>query len=168
MTPERTDSAKQLLDALRGFLAEDGWPLAFEDEDERATAISVEGNNGRWLCVAQVLEERAVAIFSSVLPAFVPPERRAAVGEFLHRANAGLLLGGFQYDWDEGEIRYVTSLDLSGVDLAPLLVQHDLERALKQIVYVNISTVDQYLPGLMGVIYAGLGPQTALDLAEKD
>ena len=169
MTNFSPDEAHEYLRlALREFLRADGWPVATDDEDEDATAIAVEAQNGRFIIVAQVLDDAPLVLFTSVLPVFVPEMRRGALGEFLHRANYGLLSGGFQFDPDEGEVRFVTSLDLAGAELDALGALGALPALFRQIVYRNVSTVDQYLPALMTVVYSEVEPRSALERAEHE
>ena len=162
------DASQILYDTLVAFLRDDGWPVAVEDEGQRALAVTVEGGSGRWVCTGQITEERPVLLFSSVIPAFVPPAGRQSVGDFLTRANQGMLCGGFQYDLDGGEVRFVTSLDFADVDLAPVLACGALTGLIRQMVYVNVATVDRYLSGLMAVIHTGADPAVAVADAEAD
>lgn len=155
-----------LYDALLQFLREDGWPVEEEDEQFQAVAVPVEGRSGRWICGGQIMDERALLLFSSIVPAYVPEVAREAVSEFLHRANAGLLFGGFQFAPDEGEVRYVTSLDLSDVDPDVAVSSGMLPGLIKRMVYANAATTDQYFSGLMSVIHAGADPAAAVEAAE--
>jgi hypothetical protein len=156
------DPGSQVFAELISFLRDDGWPVAVEDEKERALAVTVEGTTGRWVCTAQVTEERPVLLFSSIVPAFVPAAARSAVGEFITRANVGMLSGAFQYDLDGGDVRFVTSLDLTGVDPEALAAGDALRGLIRQMVYVNVATVDRYLSGLMAVIHTGAQPAAAV------
>lgn len=156
-----------LYHALLQFLREDGWPIEEEDEQHQAVAVPVEGARGRWLCAAQIMDERALLLFSSIVPVYVPPPARQAVSEFVHRANAGLLYGGFQYDIDGGEVRYVTSVDLSDVDPAAAVSSGVLPGLIKRMVYANVSSTDQYLSALMSVIHTGADPAAAVEQAES-
>jgi hypothetical protein len=155
-----------LFDALVSFLREDGWPIEAEDENEQAIAVPVEGASGRWICVGQIFDRRPLLLFSSLIPAYVPKEARAAVGEFLHRANAGLLFGGFQFAVDDGDIRYVTTLDLSEVDADVAASSGFLRGMVRRLVYANVATTDQYYSALMSVIHAGVEPTAAVAVAE--
>lgn len=53
----------------------------------------------------------------------VPEDRRLALAEFLTRANYGLFIGNFEMDWQDGEVRYKTSIDVAGDRLSTALVQ---------------------------------------------
>ncbi len=155
-----------LYDALLQFLRDDGWPIDSEDDAEQAVAVPVEGNSGRWICVGQILDDRPLLLFTSVLPLFVAEQVREPVGEFVNRANRGLLYGGFQYDIDDGELRYVNSLDLSGVDPDSAVASGMLPGLIRRLVYANVGTTDQYFSALMSVIHAGTAPADAVAAAE--
>jgi len=163
-----TDAGQVLLSALEDFLVDDGWPVADEDHGERAFAVPVEGESGRWICVAQVPPERDLVLFTSILPIFVPPDGRVRVAEFLTRANFGMLSGAFELDMDEGELRYRTSLDFTGADAAQLAASALLRPLIRQMVYGNVVNVDRYFPGVMSVLYAGLSPTEAVARVEAE
>lgn len=75
------------------------------------------------------------------------------MAEFLTRANYGLMIGNFEMDFNDGEIRYKTSIDVEGDNLSSAL--------LKQLVYANVMTMDQYLPGIIAVIDGNISPVDA-------
>ncbi|HEX9018927.1 MAG TPA: YbjN domain-containing protein, partial [Anaerolineaceae bacterium] len=76
------------------------------------------------------------------------------------RANYGMIIGNFELDYQDGEIRYKTSVDVEDVALAESLVQN--------LVYANVLTMDKYLPGLMRVLYAGIEPIAAIEEVEGE
>ena len=156
-----------LYDALFAFLRDDGWPIAVDDEEERALAVTVEGDSGRWVCAGQITVERPVLLFSSILPTYVPPPARPRVGVFVNRANVGMLFGSFQYDEDAGEVRFVNSLDFTGVDPAQV-PGPVLTGLVRQMVFANVSTVDQYFSALMTVVHSDADPAAAVAAAEAD
>ena len=57
-------------------------------------------------------------------------------------------------DFNDGEIRYKSSLDFEDETLTPQLI--------KLAVYPAVQTLDRYLPGLMAVIYGGKTPAEAV------
>ena len=76
------------------------------------------------------------------------------MAEFMTRANYGMIVGNFELNYEDGEVRYKTSIDIGDSDLSLMLV--------KQIVYPNVATMDLYLPGLMAVIYSDASPADAI------
>jgi hypothetical protein len=74
----------------------------------------------------------------------VPEARRPAVAEFITRINFGLVSGNFEMDWADGEVRFKTGMELTGVTPTTELVA--------ALVQPNLSAVLRYLPGLLMVI----------------
>ncbi|MDK2882876.1 MAG: hypothetical protein PWQ41_39 [Bacillota bacterium] len=139
------------------FFTEDDWKFA-RIEGKPILSLPCSGRNGNWQCWAEAREEQQQFIFYSVCPIKVPEGKRLAVAEYLTRANYGLVIGNFELDFNDGEVRYKTSIDVEGDELTPALV--------KNLVYANLSTMDRYLPGIMGVVYANLSPQQAIAQVE--
>jgi hypothetical protein len=147
----------EILDTTISFFQEDGW-LFRQLEGQSVLAMGFQGESGQWTCYAQAREEQRQFVFYSVCPVNAPEDKRLAVAEFLTRANYGLFIGNFELDFDDGEIRYKTSIDVEGDRLTPALVQ--------QLVYTNVLMMDQYLSGLMSVIYGDVAPAEAVAKAE--
>lgn len=140
-----TEPITRLYDALIDFFKTDQWPyLALEGST--VLTLNCEGQNARWTCYAQVREEQQQFIFYSLCPITIPEDKRAEVLEFLTRTNYGLIMGNFELDLDEGEIRYKTSFDSEGVSLTPAL--------FKNVIYPNVAMMDQYLPDIFSLVYA--------------
>ena len=98
-------------------------------------------------------------LFYSYCPVKVPENKRPLVGDFLTRANYGLLVGNFEMDYNDGEVRYKTSIDVEGNKLSVALV--------KRLVYDNLAVMDRYLPGVLSVIYGGASPTEAIAQVEN-
>lgn len=153
-----TFATESLMDTVVRFFREDNWP--YEQMEGRPVLRSgFRGDNGNWRCYAQVREEQEQFIFYSVLDVYVPENRRAAMAEFLTRANYGLIIGNFEMDWNDGEIRYKTSIDVEGDQLSVPLVH--------RLVYVNVLMMDRYLPGIMQVAFGNVEPAAAIASVEK-
>jgi hypothetical protein len=82
------------------------------------------------------------------------------VAEFITRTNYGLRIGNFEMDFQDGEVRYKSSLDFEGSTLTPEWIQHA--------VYPAVQTMDRYLPALMKVIDGSLSPLEAVEEIESD
>lgn len=89
----------------------------------------------------------------------VPQNRRIEAMEFITRANYGLACGGFQMDYDDGDILYRTGIFLNGSEPEPDMVD--------PIVQVAIRTYDRYYKQLMQVLYAGQAAIEAIAEAEE-
>jgi hypothetical protein len=143
----------RIFEAMNNFFQEDNWPTT-EVGKETVLKTGFSGDNGQWTCFAQAREEQEQFVFYSVCPIKVPEEARDAVAEFITRANYGLLNGNFEMDYDDGEVRYKTFIDVEGGELTPAMV--------KTLVYGNVVLMDKYFSGLMKVIYGNLSPSLAI------
>jgi hypothetical protein len=147
----------EMLDTVLHFFEQDGWPLSLLS-DGSILEIGFQGENGQWTCMAQVREEQAQFLFYSICPVVAPRDRRLAVAEFLTRANYGMLVGNFELDFNDGEIRYKTSIDVGDGSLSTALVQ--------QMVYANVQMMDYYLPGILMVMFGQVSPAEVIDEIE--
>jgi hypothetical protein len=147
-----------LFDVLVGYLEREEHD--FEVIDGRTTArCGLQLRSGYVVVYADVRElERQVLIYS-LLPTTVPEERRTVVAEFLTRANYGLVLGNFEMDFDDGEVRYKTSADVEGGELSEVM--------LETLFRVNVSTMDRYFRGIMAMIYSDRSAAEVLEEIER-
>jgi hypothetical protein len=146
-------SSQGILDTVVQFFKEDNWKYR-QLEGKSALRLGFQGDNGSWNCYAQAREEHQQFVFYSVLDTNVPQNKRAAVAEFLTRANYGLFIGNFEMDYSDGEVRYKTSITVKGDRLTTALV--------KNLIYINVIMMDKYFPGIMSVVYAGTSPADAI------
>ena len=148
----------RILDALTDFFQVDEWQVT-QLEGRDVLRMGFSGTNGQWSCFAQAREEQEQLVFYSSCPVKVPEEKRHAVAEFLTRANWGMVIGNFELDYSDGEVRYKTSLSVKdGEPLTRGLIKHA--------VYANVLTMDQYLPGIMGILYGDMSPADAIAKVE--
>ncbi|NJK36359.1 MAG: YbjN domain-containing protein [Oscillatoriales cyanobacterium RM2_1_1] len=153
MEASSTAEQQPLFDVLVKFLEEDGWVYK-EIEHRQVLALGIEGNNGRFDCYAVAREvEQQVTIYS-VFPVRVPDHKRPTISTFLMMVNYGIIIGNFELNFYDGEIRYKTSLDVEGDRLTSALTQH--------LIYINVTTMDKFLPGIMSVIYGSLSAEEAI------
>jgi hypothetical protein len=116
--------------------------------------MAFQSENGKWNCYAKARVEQEQFVFYSICPSLAPENKRLAIAEFLSRANSGIIIGNFELDFASGEIRYKTSIDVEGDRLSSAL--------LKQLVYANVMMMDEYLPGIMSVMYGNVSPVEAI------
>jgi hypothetical protein len=148
-----------IFETVEDFFKKDGWVYA-PLQGQPVFWSNYSGQNGQWSCLALVLEETQQFAFFSMCPVKAPADRRADLAEFITRANCDLLIGSFEMDWEGGEIRYKTSLDVEGNGLTVALVEAQI--------YANVAALDRYLPGLLGVLSARLSPAEALRFVETE
>lgn len=147
-----------IFDTLIKFFADENW-AATRLADETILQMAFQGHSHQWMCFAQAREDSAQAVFYSVAPVIVPGDKRLAVAEYISRANYGLIIGNFEMDFEDGELRYKTSIDLEGLEPTPAL--------FAPLVYANVATMDRYLPGVMSILYGSASPAEAIDRVES-
>ncbi len=151
--PNPDPSEPHFHDAVQAFFDGEQWPLFWrEDDDNVATAIC-DAKNGRWQVSVHVRESQRQLLVYSTSPITVPPGTHAAAAEFVLRANRGMVLGNFEFDPDDGECRFKTSIDVGPTRLQPELIS--------PLVYAGALMMDQYLPGLIAVM-GGVSPSDAI------
>jgi hypothetical protein len=187
--------ATSIFDSMAAFFKKDDWP-ATQIEGQTAMSMNFQGQNGRWGCLARVDQEKELVLFYSYCPVKAPEDKRPILADFLTRANYGLYIGNFEMDFNDGEVRYKTSIDVEGnvgVDAAPAETPaetptdgvapaegEEKESAsasseqvqltfplMKRLVYNNVGVMDKYMPGIMAVIYGGASPTEAIAKVES-
>jgi hypothetical protein len=149
---------RQFFEEIVNFFEEDGWPFV-QIEGEPLLQMVFQGENGKWTCYAKARDDQKQFVFYSVCPVNTPDSKRLAVAEFMTRANSGMIIGNFEMDFEDGEIRYKTSIDVEDDSLSSALI--------KRLVYANVMMMDAYLPGIMSVIYGDVTPVDAIAQIES-
>ena len=145
----------RIQDAVAAYIGGREWPHTVEGDRVSFPGF---GSNGAWTVYAVAREDDEQLLVHSVLDEDVPPARRTELALFLTRANFGLVLGNFELDLEDGELRYKTSVDVEGAALTEPLIDH--------LVLANVATVDRYLPGIRAVA-AGTDAATAVADVEQ-
>jgi hypothetical protein len=143
----------RIYDALVRYFEEDEW--AFSPlQDRPLIIVTASGEHGMYTCYAQAREEHQQVVFYSLYAVKAREEKRMAAMEYITRANYGLVVGNFEMDLSDGEVRYKTSLDVEGEELTSGLI--------RLLVASNLATSDHYLPGYMLVLYGNLSAEQAI------
>lgn len=150
-------TSEPLLETIIHFFTEDDWQFT-KIQGKPLVRLGFQGENGTWNCYAKALEQVQQFVFYSVCPVAIPADKRSPISEFLTRANYGMIIGNFEMDFNDGEIRYKTSIDVEGDRLTSAL--------LRQLVYANVAMMDEYLPGIQAVLN-GESPEAAIRSIEQ-
>jgi hypothetical protein len=136
---------RALLDTLMAYLERDGWDY-HKVEGYDAIEMGVAGDNGNYRVVAIVDRQRSIVRFLTFVEGKVPQTRYVQVMEYLTRANYGLLLGNFELDLSDGEVRFKYAIDTEGSGVS--------YEQFQSLLYVSVATMDRYFPGLQRVARA--------------
>lgn len=152
ITEEMTSEAS-IFETISNFFKAEDWQFQ-QIETEPTLRLAFQGKNERWDCYARAKESAKQFIFYSICPLSTPENKRQEIAEFIARANYGMIIGNFELDFDTGEIRYKTSIDVEGDQLTSALI--------KQVVYTNVIIMDNYLSGFLEVIKDNKTPLEAI------
>lgn len=130
-----------LRDVVTSFLDQKDWSYA--ELSDGSLMLTFEGQNGRFRCRVFIDEARTAVVYYSLFPAQVPAGRGGAVLELINQANLEFVIGNFEFDPQQGQIRCRTSIDVEGDRLTHALLTH--------VVHANVLAMDRYLPELAAV-----------------
>lgn len=144
------------LSAMRAFFSAENWGCQVLEDRILAR---FRGEHGEWQCIAMTTAGDTRVMFYSVLSSPAPEEKRQAIAELLTRANHRMVLGNWELDFSDGEVRYKTSAFTGEADI-------DLQHTAA-LVFPNVLTTDRYLPAIMGVMFGDLTALEALQRVES-
>lgn len=151
-----------LLELVEAFIANEGW-TATPLEGLPALRMQFRSQHGPLTSFLRVREAQGQIVFYTQCPIPVPAERRVAVTDFLTRANYGMIVGNFEFDVADGDLRFKTSLELGPeptLDGLPAFA-----RLFGPMIGTNLGAMDRYLPGIAEVV-AGRAPAEAIAAIE--
>jgi hypothetical protein len=127
-----------------------------QDSENSFFRMMFDGKHGD-IRVLIVVEDSLIQVFSH--PANkVPENSRRSIAEAVCRANYGLKVGKFEFDLEDGELRYQTSIPLSD--------EFPDDEVLDHILYVGGAMVDRYVPAFLSIIYGNEDVKLAIEAAE--
>lgn len=154
------DHTQEIREAVESYFArEEAKYQPFDENDIARASYSVKTKFGS--VRAYFHAHRDSLVIKMYLPIKADEDERAHVGEFLSRANYGLKIGCFDYDYNDGEISFrVTHFCGSEEFQAPTYEQIDF------LVILCLMMVSKYGNALVKVAFGVLDPEEAIELAE--
>lgn len=132
-----------------------------DDDGDRTLAFQLEDDAKRsWDCAVLIDDEDERLVFYSTMLEPAKKGRRAAVMEFLTRANFALPVGNFELDLDDGEVCFKTSLDLEDVELTDAMCRNLID--------TNLMVTGVYYDALQSVMKGKAEPAEAIAAVEDD
>ncbi|MCS7182394.1 MAG: YbjN domain-containing protein [Thermoanaerobaculum sp.] len=142
-----------LYEALVAYFRRDNWDFNVIPHYQ-AVEMGVAGEHSQYRLVALADEERSIVRFLVFLEGKIPEPRRRDVMEFLTRANYGLLLGNFEMDLSDGEVRFRCSASTEGSEFS--------YEQYRNMLYISVGIMDRYYPGLQRVVQGSADPAAAI------
>jgi len=112
--------------------------------EDRANTLgfNIRTEIGGYQCFAEVKEDDKIFLFYTVLGLLVPKEKRNNLAILLAKINYGLMIGSFEMDFEDGEIRYKATMPYQ---------ENIIDESIVMIISYSISTADQYLKYIMSL-----------------
>lgn len=148
---------ESMLGRLIAYFEREGLEF-FREEGERFIQSEFEGRNGSFELYGIAREDKRQIVVFTVCQKFTPEEQLPAMAELMARANHGLVSGNFELDFDDGEVRFRTSLDLGEDELT--------DAAIDRLLVANVSAMDLYLPAIEAVMAGEQTPVAAIEAIE--
>lgn len=104
---------ERLIRCTKEYLNSRGWPIDPVDDEENVFELNMQIRSELKTCQAFIIVSDQEILAMAVAPYMVEKSFTADVVEFITRANLGLKIGKFEFDYDEGEVRYQSSLPCS-------------------------------------------------------
>jgi hypothetical protein len=135
MAKEVTSEAKKIYATMVKALRDKNWK--FEEKEEELTIISIyQGEDIPMAFKINVDSDREVIRFISPMPFHIDEDKRVDAALAVSVANYGLVNGSFDYDLNDGEIRFRLTTSYVDCEVGPKFFFDMMATAL--------STTDEY------------------------
>lgn len=128
------------------------------NDENQSICTDLRGEVAGYRIVAHVDAEADLFQVLGHSPIRVPEGCRPAIAEAVARANYGLRIGKFEFDIDEGELRFQASQVLTGEAVG--------ESVIDRLITTTMAMLDMYLPAFLSVIYGNELPKDAIRCVE--
>lgn len=144
-----------IAEAFEELFAREDW--RYTKRDERTFSFGFRGDNNRYDFWAFINEKGNILSIYSIIP-MAANQKRLEIADFLHRANYDMMIGNFELDMRDGEIRFKTSADFNGE-------KPDLEM-INKMIDCCLAMADRYLPGVGAILFSDITPEQAIEMVE--
>lgn len=128
------------------------------NDEHQSVCTDLKGEVAAYRIVAHVDAESELFQVYGYSPIRVPEGSRPAIAEAVARANYGLRVGKFEFNVDEGDLRFQAS--------QALLSESVGESVIDRLITTTMAMLDMYLPAFLSVIYGNELPKDAIRCVE--
>ncbi|MBR2773740.1 MAG: YbjN domain-containing protein [Selenomonadaceae bacterium] len=158
----RRDTLQEVKAAVETFFSRD--KVKHEPFNERNVAsatYSVDARFGHVTIFFHAYEDKIILHF--MIPLNAKEEERSKVGEFILRANYGLKVGGFDFDFNDGEVSYRIALYCGDDEFAPPTYEQ-----IDFAVVIGLMMIERYGDALVKVMFGLVEPVDAIAAVEAE
>jgi hypothetical protein len=147
------------INTIKDFLKSQEWQFT-QVIGKNVLLFGIGGKNGKFQCIADLIEEENRLIFFSVCGANTPESKKQDMLQLLNSLNYQLFFGNFEMNMQDGEIRFRTSISLNHIELNRNFVE--------ELILSNIITMDKSLPSIIGLMFGEISVENALELSAQE
>lgn len=147
---------------IKDFFKQGEWKYSYKKLSEKRAMFSsnINMNNVIGNLHIFIFVHRDYYIVNAVLNSFVEECYYAQVSEYLHRANCGLPTGNFEFDFDDGEVKFKTYVSFEGVQLSADVVEESI--------LLPVFMFDRYGKNLLRLMLGEGNPKKLIEEAEME
>jgi len=151
--------SKDIANAVIEYLKEKEWNYKF-DEQTGVIKTGIQLDEKINSCTLHIFIHDHYVINYGIIELSVDEKNRILISEFLTRANYGLIWGNFEMDFNDGEIRYKSTLGCDGIIPTNELID--------RMVMTPAFVFKRYADGLVKVLFGLSTPKDAVEECEKN
>ena len=157
---EERKHSKTIAHAIDNFLKEDGWHYSFDEETGVFTfGLSLSCTIKKVNYIVKVKDDKFIVYAISPIGADKDDvDMMTRMGEFINRATFGLVHGNFEFDYNDGEIRYKICTDCDGI-----VPSSDM---IRNAIYCPGAMFDKYGVGITQIIFSNISAKDAVEKCE--
>ena len=156
------DNTVAIREAVENFFIRDNVKHEPFDKRNVASAIySVDAKFKHATIFFHAYKDKLVLHF--LIPLNADESERSNVAEFILRANYGLKVGGFDFDFDDGEISYRVSIYCGNDEFNPPTYEQ-----INFAVIIGVMMIEKYGDALIKVMFGLIEPSDAIVSVEGD
>ncbi len=141
-------------------LKELDWPYEIIQEQDIITFNYQGDHDNTWPCFIHPRNDKHQIIVYSFYPLPIPPEKHDVLVKYITLANLGLPVGNFEFDYDDGSVRFKAGHDFSRSEV--------FNSQIEQLIVYNLSVSNTYFPGFFDILYSELSPSEILQKVEEE
>ena len=134
----------KVIDQVKKFFDDREWNYKYiDDQKVIRTMVDMRDELGT-LKIVIFFKDEGYMVYG-ILNSKASESKRARVAEYLHRANYGLNIGNFEFDYDDGEVRYKVYTECNNNKL----INEDI---IQSSIFIPIMMMDLYGKNLLKVM----------------
>lgn len=150
-----------MVERIHQFFDEGKWKYRY-DEKKAIFRAMVKMNSPLGMLRVAILVKETYYLVYAIFGATADESQRQRVGEYLHRANLGLINGNFEFSFEDGEIRYKTYVNFGGDDTELS------DKVIEDSIVIPIAMFDLYGKNLIRLMLGESDPKKLVDEVKEE